>query len=381
MNSLSIEEIGYFIEGNLTALGLSFLILILVMIIVASFKTITEKEAAVLIIFGKYVKTVKPGLVFVPPLIGELIVMNGTETGISLYTIEEDEEEDEEALWIDFPDGSLKPLGVKLVVEIYKRRSGYIVQEIEKEKDKKRDGSFRAAFKNDSWESFRRAAKKAAQGFVYNYLSDFDSLDKALKKKGQGFNILSDAEKKDAEGEAKELRDQLQRLGYDIKRITISGYQQDEETREGKRKVNVAKREKEEEKIRKDAEKARGEGIGSKEYNEMKAVRNIAKLFENLGYPDPVDGAMAVYKVKKAAESGQLVEGNFKIEGSSVASLFTEIGIGKEIGQLMKKFSGEKKESNEAGFKAGEDDDQKSEEESNKKKKRGGIRLSSGKII
>ncbi len=336
-------------------------------------KTLDEKKAGVYTRFGKYVKTLDPGL-HIFPVWGEIIVMDATEISIPLYQMDEEREEDDEEddrneeMWIDFPDGSLKPLGAKILVEIYKKNQPYDVEIRQEEEDgsnqaeeKKRTGSYRAAFKNKDWESFRKTARMAAEGFIYNYLSDFESMDDALKKKGRGFNLVRDAERdRRSKAQAEELRNQLRRLGYEVIRITVSGYRLDPETKKARRNIQIARRKKEAEEIKKLAEKEKGKGLGDREYEEMKPVRKIANLFQNAGYPKPLERAIELFKLKKAAENGQLYRGEFSIEGSQLSSIFAELGISRELaGKIRTIIGGEASENDtpRAGF-VREDEDE-----------------------
>ena len=127
--------------------------------------------------------------------------------------------------------------------------------------------------------------------------------------------------------------------------------------------------------IEAEKKKIEGQGERDRQYNEMRAVEDLARLFRKYGEANPVESAIMLKRAYMAAEKGNLKEINIKgLEGGSIASIAAQLGIGKELRNIFGKGGSSKKDSNdEIGFKSKKskekkDNNEKKDEEKDESK-------------
>ncbi len=146
-----------------------------------------------------------------------------------------------------------------------------------------------------------------------------------------------------------------------------------EEAVEKEAELTKRKTEKKMAKVEAETAKIKGQGIRSKDYEEMRAIDDLAKLFRKYGEGSPLESAIMVKKAYLAADKGQLKEINIKgLEGGSIASIAAQLGIGKELRSLFGNGNNNdnRNSSTEAGFKP-----EKKEEKTKKKEEKTKIEL------
>ncbi len=202
-------------------------------IIFSGFETCQEQERRVIESFGKYSRTLQPGLNWILPLIMKVrITLSTWEQSLPLF---------EEPVKIDFQDGSATPKGSEVFVKIKDPDTPYKVDKNDL-KEKATSGTYRATYEIKNWKT---AIKNLIENVVRTYLNGL-TIDEGLAMKEAGFDLKNkfhDSEKPELKKELLRVEKTLSSWGFELERITIMDFDLEDDLVKARGEVQKKKRE------------------------------------------------------------------------------------------------------------------------------------------
>jgi len=245
----------------------SIIVLVIVVFSLAGYTTAQQQERRIVEFFGKYSKTLRPGLRWIVP--GAMKIRATVliwEQSIPLFS---------EPVKIDFKDGSAVPKGAEAFVKTKSPDIPYKVGD----DDKAKSGAYRAVYEIDNWKT---AIKKLIENTIRSYLNGL-TIDEGVTMKKAGFDLKDRFPKE----ELKRVETALASWGFELKKVTVTDFDLEADLVKARGEVQKRKRKREtseeERKIR--ALETMGSLIsmvalytGEEEEDIQKEIRNNKKL-------------------------------------------------------------------------------------------------------
>lgn len=187
----------------LTGLVVAFLVLLFF-----GLRQVQQQERVVVELWGKYWRTLRPGLQWVLPVVTKArAVVSVWEQTISLF---------ESPIQIDFKDGSAAPQGTVVFIRIKSPDTKY-----QSADSKNETGVFRAIYEIDNW---RTAVRDLIENALRSYLSSL-TIDEAIAEAKGGYDLAtSDPNAGLPNNEISRIKETLSGWGFELMRITITDF-------------------------------------------------------------------------------------------------------------------------------------------------------------
>ena len=203
----------------------SVIVLVIVVFSLAGYTTVQQQERRMVEFFGKYFKTLRPGLRWIVPGVMKIrATVSIWEQSVSLFS---------EPIKIDFKDGSAVPKGAEVFVKMKSPDIPYKVDD----NDEAKSGAYRAIYEIDNW---RTAVKKLMENTVRSYLNGL-TIDEGVTMTKAGFDLKDRLPK----GELKRVETALASWGFELKKVTVTDFDLEPDLVKARGEVQKRKRERE----------------------------------------------------------------------------------------------------------------------------------------
>ncbi len=158
------------------------IVAVIVIFVLIGVKAVQQQERRLVEFFGKYIRTLKPGLGWILPGLMKIRASISTwEQTIPLF---------ETPVTVDFQDGSATPKGAEVFVRIKNPDIPYDAGD-----GKMETGVYRAIYEIKNW---RTAIRDLVENAIRSYLNSL-TIDKGITKKAAGFDLTNRFPKKEKE--------------------------------------------------------------------------------------------------------------------------------------------------------------------------------------
>lgn len=183
-------------------------VLVILVVLFAGLRIVRHQERWIIELFGRYHRTLRPGLNWVFPWITQRReVVNVWEQMVPLF---------EKGAKIDFKDGSATPVGAEVYVKIKDPDRAYSMGN-----EKPRDGVYRAVYEIEDWE---KAVANLIGNAVRTFLNRF-TIDEAITHAKAGYDLSSPDKDRGLDNyELGRITAVLEGWGFELRRITIQDF-------------------------------------------------------------------------------------------------------------------------------------------------------------
>lgn len=204
------------------------LVVVVIVLVLSGIRIARQQERWIIELFGRYHRTLRPGLNWICPWVMKVRAKVSTwELILPLF---------EQPIKIDFKDGSAVPKGAEVFVRMKSPDTAYSVLEGETHKN----GVYRAIYEIQNW---REAIKDLIENAVRPYLSKL-TIDEAITMAKSGFDLVNhDPDVGLPNDELAKIESALAEWGFELKRITIGDFDLEPELVEARGRVQIRKKE------------------------------------------------------------------------------------------------------------------------------------------